>query len=54
MTDTKTARYRELIEAYFTGLPIKSFETSFDQGLHNDLIFLNKELVVRFAKDIEY
>lgn len=49
--DKKTVAYRQKIEDYFPQMPIKSIKPTFDNGLHNDLILVNDELLVRFAKE---
>lgn len=49
--DKKAIAYQQKIEDYFPQMPIKSIKTTFDHGLHNDLMLVNDELMVRFAKE---
>ncbi len=49
--DKKADVYQQKIEDYFPQMPIKSIKPTFDHGLHNDLMLINDELMVRFAKE---
>lgn len=46
----RLTEYQRRIEDYFPDMRIKSVKQSFDQGLHNDLVLVNDEMLVRFAK----
>ncbi len=48
--DNKLVTYQRKIEGYFPHMRIKSIKPTFDQGLHNDLVLVNNEILVRFAK----
>lgn len=48
--DNKEAFYRQKIESYFPQMHVKSIKPTFDHGLHNDLMLVNDEVLVRFAK----
>lgn len=49
--DKKLIDFKQKIAEYFPQMNITSIKSGFDHGLHNDLILVNDELVVRFAKD---
>ena len=46
-------KHQEYFERYFPGLPIRSIESVTDQGLCNDLLIVNREIVIRTAKNEE-
>lgn len=48
--DNKAISYQQKIESYFPQMRIKSIKPTFDHGLHNDLMLVNNEILVRFAK----
>lgn len=48
--DKKLIDFKQKIAEYFPQMNITSIKSGFDHGLHNDLILVNDELVVRFAK----
>lgn len=48
--DNKVITYQQKIEDYFPYIHIKSIKPTFDHGLHNDLVLVNGEILVRFAK----